>query len=584
MALTTCKNITVDGLDYCDRYVGSTNTTGTNYVVVMSASCDTITVRDITFGLKGTIANVHPYGGLFNFSASSNLKLRECGSRSAILSGGSANNPAYVFVDGGNNNGVQISRVYLQPTRTAPFLSVNSTTNIVIENVLADFADTVTIASLNTIVRGGSGTNTTTGQASVYGTHFNDGFTSATLGRVWLAMNEPTTSTDDLVTIVSGNPRFTSAGGLSMPTLGDQIIIEMGYYATGHTALRNVAPTLTGTLTGNHTIEYQIDVNDGSGYNGVWKTLNGANLSSETIIPSDGFRLKYRITTATANTTNLLSYIRIDTDSSLAAQTNNLYPLTSVAATFEFTGLEVGTEVVLISSTNTEIDRQVIASSTYTYSYNWNSNDGDVTGVYALIWKDDKNPIKVTGITLGQASQALPITQSDDLIYTTAATNATINFGSELIIMNAGATEYDVQEVYSLWKDQVLIGSNAQYDFAFAILGGNPTAGVNFIPFYTYLTNGWRIRPQEASHTLNVVNGILLVDGGGDPFVNTLGSFVVRINYQQPVQALSVSTSGSSLTAQDVWDYLASNPTTANSMKDYIQKIRGNTNLIPATL
>jgi hypothetical protein len=397
-------------------------------------------------------------------------------------------------------------------------------------------------------------------------------------------MNEPTTSTDDLVTIISGNPRFTSAGGLSMPTLGDQIIIEMGYYALGHTALRNVAPTLTGTLTGNHTIEYQIDGNDGSGYNGVWKTLNGANLSSETISPADGFKLKYRITTAVANTTNLLSYIRIDTDSTLVAQTDNLYPLTSVAATFEFTGLEVGTEVVLISSTNTEIDRQVIASSTYTYSYNWNSNDGDVAGVYALIWKDDKNPIKVTGITLGQTSQSLPITQSDDLIYTTAATNATIDFTNELIIMDAGATSYSVPAIYSLWKDEILVSTNAQYDFAFAGIGGNPTSGSNFIPFYTFLINGWKVRPQEASHTLTVSGGILLVDGGGDPFVNTLGSFVVRINYEQPVQAIAVSTSGSSLTAQDVWDYLASNPTTANSMKDYLQKIRGNTNLIPATL
>jgi hypothetical protein len=239
---------------------------------------------------------------------------------------------------------------------------------------------------------------------------------------------------------------------------------------------------------------------------------------------------------------------------------------------------------VLISSTNTEIDRQVIASSTYTYSYNWNSNDGDVTGVYALIWKDDKNPIKVTGITLGQNSQALPITQSDDLIYTTAATNATIDFANELIIMNVGATSYSVPAIYSLWKDEILTGVNAQYDFAFAGIGGNPTSGSNFIPFYTFLINGWKVRPQEASHTLTVSGGILLVDGGGDPFVNTLGSFVVRINYEQPVQAIAVSTSGSSLTAQDVWDYLASNPTTANSMKDYIQKIRGNTNLIPATL
>jgi hypothetical protein len=43
-----------------------------------------------------------------------------------------------------------------------------------------------------------------------------------------------------------------------------------------------------------------------------------------------------------------------------------------------------------------------------------------------------------------------------------------------------------------------------------------------------------------------VNDGILLVEGGGDPFVNTTGSYVVRINYQQPVQAITVATGGGS--------------------------------------
>jgi hypothetical protein len=64
------------------------------------------------------------------------------------------------------------------------------------------------------------------------------------------------------------------------------------------------------------------------------------------------------------------------------------------------------------------------------------------------------------------------------------------------------------------------------------------------IPIYAFLQNGWKLKPQESNHTLNVIDGILLVDGGGDPFINTTGSFVVRVNYQQPVQAISFSTSG----------------------------------------
>jgi hypothetical protein len=116
---------------------------------------------------------------------------------------------------------------------------------------------------------------------------------------------------------------------------------------------------------------------------------------------------------------------------------------------------------------------------------------------------------------------------------------------NKLLILSAGTTELNVPAAYSAWKDRVLAG-NAQYPPAFASVGGDPIdAGQGTaVPFYDFLVNGWRVRPQEADHTLSVTGGILLVYGGGDPFVNTLGNYVVRINYQQPVQAITVSTGG----------------------------------------
>ena len=103
-----------------------------------------------------------------------------------------------------------------------------------------------------------------------------------------------------------------------------------------------------------------------------------------------------------------------------------------------------------------------------------------------------------------------------------------------------------VRDVYSRWADWLALSDNAKYLPAFDTLGGNdidPTSGTT-VPIYAFLLNGWRIRPQESSHTLSVTDGVLLVQGGGDPFLNTLGSFVVRINYQQPVQAITVATGG----------------------------------------
>lgn len=67
------------------------------------------------------------------------------------------------------------------------------------------------------------------------------------------------------------------------------------------------------------------------------------------------------------------------------------------------------------------------------------------------------------------------------------------------------------------------------------------------------MVQDWQIRPDEANHTLTVENGILYVEGGGDPFVDTVGAYTVRINYSQPVEVLLVST-GSGVLPSDVTD------------------------------
>jgi len=115
---------------------------------------------------------------------------------------------------------------------------------------------------------------------------------------------------------------------------------------------------------------------------------------------------------------------------------------------------------------------------------------------------------------------------------------------NRLIIMDSGTTTYDCKDVYSRWKDWVKTSDNAKYAQALDVLGGNPIDPVEgtTIPFFLFLINGWYCRPQEASHTLKVTNGILIGDGGAEPFLDTLGAYTVKINYQQPVQAIGVST------------------------------------------
>ena len=100
----------------------------------------------------------------------------------------------------------------------------------------------------------------------------------------------------------------------------------------------------------------------------------------------------------------------------------------------------------------------------------------------------------------------------------------------------------DVKEMYSAWKQWLKTDDNAKFSIAFETTGGDDIdiASGTKIPPYYFLVNGWRVAPMEMDHIADVVGGILLVKGGGDPFLNTESPWTVRINYQQPVQAISI--------------------------------------------
>lgn len=99
---------------------------------------------------------------------------------------------------------------------------------------------------------------------------------------------------------------------------------------------------------------------------------------------------------------------------------------------------------------------------------------------------------------------------------------------NKLIILTSGTTSFTLVEAYSRWKEWVLLSDNSKYLEAFTVIGGDPLPGGNFLGSTFFVENGWKIRPQEANHTL-VVTGNLYDRAGGSPFVNTTGAFNVRI-------------------------------------------------------
>ena len=410
MLINTSFNIIVNNHDHVDRYTGATNSTTPYYAIQLTNSCVGVKVDGLTFGLGGTIANVHPYGGLVSAAACSDIKVRNIGTRASFLNGGTANQPAYIFGDLGNNVDVKIQRCYMQPTRTGAHLSVNSSKNMLFEDVYGDWADSIVEAGLNLSVRGGGGTNGVTGQASVYGTHFGGAFQSDTVGRIWLAMNEPTAETLWQTSRSFGTGSgFTSAGGVTLVNVNDYYICEQASFKKQHTGFQNTSPTLTGTNTGNHSFEYQIDT--GSGWNGSWKTINGANLSAETVDPSVGFKLKFKITCTVANTTNLISFVRIDTTSTYLAQLNNLYPLDTFTLTL--TGLVSGSDVVILSAGTTTILTNADAISGTSYGYVYETP----TTVDIGILKAGYIPFYIRNYTLSSSNAFIPIAQVPDRNY-----------------------------------------------------------------------------------------------------------------------------------------------------------------------
>lgn len=345
----------ITGYRYTDTVI-STATVTTNPMVLVEFSPGTSSVvfDGSTCPVSFPIANQQPYTALFGVTGALGVEIRNIGTKASPLicnAGGSATG---VIVQGGGNSAtVRVKRCYVTGLRTGPVAGVNSDSDWVVENCNnTTYAGAGVTAILNATIKGCRYIGATTGQVSVYGTHWRDVFTAATTGSIWLEMNEPTAASAAQCAKTGGLPQFSSTGNLLLTKAGDQVTWEMPYYCKGHTAFAVTAVGVTGTNVtftsgsefGNHTLEFQIDLNNGAGYNGTWQPLNATTLRTFTLSASLGFKLKIRATTLTVAANNILTNIRIYTESTDVAQ-DNYYPInlvtTSLAANTSLVGAEI---------------------------------------------------------------------------------------------------------------------------------------------------------------------------------------------------------------------------------------------------
>lgn len=317
---------TVSNIKFCNQIVGTTGNNQSFYSCVdFSAECISVIVDGITF--FENLSNLHPFNGIGVLTAVRNCEMRNVGTLNAPLNLGPTNPSAQVFSSASGAQGVTLRRIYTDHA-TRLWLGNSATRTVEAYNLWSNAAAAENFLGNNMTFRGGRHTFAAAGTSAVYGTHWIDAFQSTTAGIITVLCNEPTTDTTAQCTATlssASGSGFTATGSVSMKSLTDVVEWTMPYYCLGITGFANSAPTVNGTNTGNHTLDFQYDLGTGV-YNGTWLALTGANLSAITVSPTVGVKLKIRATVNTANTGNLLTNIRVATVTNATAYQTQ-YPL-----------------------------------------------------------------------------------------------------------------------------------------------------------------------------------------------------------------------------------------------------------------
>jgi len=98
----------------------------------------------------------------------------------------------------------------------------------------------------------------------------------------------------------------------------------------------------------------------------------------------------------------------------------------------------------------------------------------------------------------------------------------------KLIILENGEKEIDVRLMYQSWKSWFANIENIIYPIAMRYVGGDKIEENRRVGITYFLTNGWKIKPYEANHTL-IIKGNLYSDDGLFPVVKTEGNYNVLV-------------------------------------------------------
>ena len=125
----------------------------------------------------------------------------------------------------------------------------------------------------------------------------------------------------------------------------------------------------------------------------------------------------------------------------------------------------------------------------------------------------------------------------------------TVDGPNHLLIAQAGVVDVDVQiDLYSDAKEHWLTTVDNKFEFPFRTIAGDPIRAGKLFGAGYFITNGWKIRPDEADHTLTF-DGNLFLDEGEAPgiVVPTLGAFTVLAVIELTADARFLSSADAEL-------------------------------------
>lgn len=410
IGFVNCTGVVVDGL---------TLFAGTSVPIqyMISASNQTSNIRIRNIGSRGAPiaagAVMRYLVSLANCKNAYISKIYQSGGSQAIDAAYLLSNCDEVFAsDCGDPTGYAASCVVsstLTPTNTALYKRISSGGSKVLQASAANGATPFTFTA--------------------YGTHFFEQEVSAT--EVWLSLicgveqSSSTWSTsvytDDVGTILRDG-----TNGLMLRTLNDQVTWTWSYWIRGLTAFANVAPSVSGTNTGNFLIQYDLD--KGTGFSGSFKTLSAANLSAETGISASGVKLKIRAKCTTANASSLLKMVTITGTTSSSDITNNPYPFNEPPVIVTG-GLSTTTAAVFKNSNGALLDAKTDASLIKCFP-EWFAD----AACTLRVRKGGYQPIEAS-FTLTESGLSYPVSQTD---YATIADTDPGSLG--ITVTNHGAS------------------------------------------------------------------------------------------------------------------------------------------------